>query len=266
MGTTQTRDLGYWELGFAVDAAPFCFVESRHAAGERIGLHRHDTPHLSIVIKGGFQEASGPHDRECPAGAVVVHPGDDAHSDRIGPDGAVCLNILVQDASLDQAFLETFASERVVLENKICRRAGHLYRMLGRKNRQRALADEALEFFGLLSREPRPGRTPPKWLREIADRLNEEPVCALNLAELAAAANVHPVHLSRSFFAFYRMTLGDHRRKRRIEWARDQLSDGNLSLAHIASDAGFCDQAHFTRAFRTRFGMTPAAFRRAAEI
>jgi AraC family transcriptional regulator len=32
-------------------------------------------------------------------------------------------------------------------------------------------------------------------------------------------------------------------------------------LAFLAVEAGFCDQSHFTRAFKRQFGVTPARFR-----
>ncbi|TML09662.1 MAG: helix-turn-helix transcriptional regulator [Actinobacteria bacterium] len=34
-----------------------------------------------------------------------------------------------------------------------------------------------------------------------------------------------------------------------------------LPLAVLAVEAGFCDQSHFTRAFRRLYGVTPARFR-----
>lgn len=36
------------------------------------------------------------------------------------------------------------------------------------------------------------------------------------------------------------------------------------SAARIAADLGFADGSHFGRAFKARFGATPAAFRRAS--
>ncbi len=43
---------------------------------------------------------------------------------------------------------------------------------------------------------------------------------------------------------------------RRLDRAKIMLSEGG-SLADVAADAGFADQAHFTRHFKKTFGMTP---------
>ena len=47
---------------------------------------------------------------------------------------------------------------------------------------------------------------------------------------------------------------------RRLEFAREQIHRGH-SLVDVAGDAGFADQAHFTRVFRSAFGLTPARYR-----
>jgi AraC family chemosensory pili system transcriptional regulator ChpD len=50
---------------------------------------------------------------------------------------------------------------------------------------------------------------------------------------------------------------------RRLIEARRRLR-GAESLAAIALDLGFADQAHFTRAFRKVSGLTPGAYRKRA--
>jgi AraC family transcriptional regulator len=264
MEIAQPQVPPFGALGFSADAAPFHFTESQHAPDARIPMHRHGAPNLSVVIAGGFEETSGPHDHDCARGTLIVHPGDDAHRDRIGHQGAVCLNIFVRE--MPDHLGPIFALERLILSPPLRRQASHLHRKL-REGIVDAvqIAEETLELLALLPREERTRKRPPKWLRDVADRLNEQPNTGPGLEELAETAQVHPVHLSRSFFAHYGMTLGEHRRRRRIEWTRDQLLDGNPSLAQLALDAGFCDQAHFTRAFRARFGVTPAQFRRTAK-
>lgn len=48
---------------------------------------------------------------------------------------------------------------------------------------------------------------------------------------------------------------------RRLEWSRERLRDPGARLADIAVDAGFADQAHFTRQFRRTFGFAPGLWR-----
>jgi AraC family transcriptional regulator len=52
--------------------------------------------------------------------------------------------------------------------------------------------------------------------------------------------------------------------ERRLLRAKQLLRAGDLSLKEIAAAAGFSDQAHMTRLFRAKLGMTPGAFRRQA--
>jgi AraC-like DNA-binding protein len=57
-------------------------------------------------------------------------------------------------------------------------------------------------------------------------------------------------------------SVGEYVRLRRLEEAARLLRTGTLALAAIAQVAGFADQSHFSNAFRRRFGLTPAQFRR----
>ena len=58
------------------------------------------------------------------------------------------------------------------------------------------------------------------------------------------------------------LTPGAYLRSLRLEAARRALLETDRPLTEIAFDAGFFDQAHFTRAFRRAIGLPPAAFRR----
>jgi len=68
-------------------------------------------------------------------------------------------------------------------------------------------------------------------------------------------------HLARAFRTAFGMSVGGYIRERRLQRAAALIRDSNSKLVDIAAAVGFCDQAHFSRAFKTRFGTTPAAFR-----
>jgi AraC family transcriptional regulator len=106
---------------------------------------------------------------------------------------------------------------------------------------------------------PRPGR----WLQEAYELLQERFRETPTAAEIAAQVGVHPSHLARCFRAYYRESLGGCVRRLRLEWAAGELVRSDVPLAFLANEAGFVDQSHFTRSFKSRFGMTPARYRAA---
>ena len=56
------------------------------------------------------------------------------------------------------------------------------------------------------------------------------------------------------------VTPSRHGSPRRLEFARERMH-ADRPLVEVACDAGFADQAHFTRAFKAAFGLTPARYR-----
>jgi AraC-like DNA-binding protein len=56
--------------------------------------------------------------------------------------------------------------------------------------------------------------------------------------------------------------MSEYVRKLRVEKARKELLTTDKPLSTIAFDAGFSDQAHFSRVFKELTGLTPGAFRR----
>ena len=78
---------------------------------------------------------------------------------------------------------------------------------------------------------------------------------------LARVAGLHPHHLMRAFRQQRGETIGGYVRRRRLEIADVELRRPELALAEIALRAGFCDQAHFTRAFRRIVSETPNRWR-----
>ena len=84
----------------------------------------------------------------------------------------------------------------------------------------------------------------------------------LSLTELAETVGLSRAHLIRAFRKEFGMPPHGWLTDRRIRAARGLLEKG-ASIADTAFDCGFADQAHLTRQFKSRTGVTPAVYRNA---
>lgn len=84
----------------------------------------------------------------------------------------------------------------------------------------------------------------------------------LSLADLAAHCGLPRHHLIRAFRRETGLTPHAFLVDIRVRRARERLRRGETPGA-VAAATGFCDQAHLTRAFKARLGVTPGVFRAA---
>lgn len=85
----------------------------------------------------------------------------------------------------------------------------------------------------------------------------------VSLVHVARHCDVSPSHFSRAFKASTGLTPSSWMLRLRIDRAKDLLRQSGASLAEVASQCGFADQAHFTRTFSRYLGVSPGAWRRA---
>jgi AraC family transcriptional regulator len=95
-------------------------------------------------------------------------------------------------------------------------------------------------------------------LVHIENRLDGD----LSLAALSRIGHLSAWHFQRVFAGIVGATPAAFVRRLRLERAARALRSGRRSIASIARQCGFTDVAPFYRAFRARFGETPAEFRR----
>lgn len=119
-------------------------------------------------------------------------------------------------------------------------------------------ADLLAPYVGETRRHPLPDPRMMKmltWMREhYAEPLTNE--------QIAQAAGLEADHAMRVCRLTTGQTLHVHLRNVRLSQATRLLADGDASIKQIASECGFANRFHFTRAFVDRFGIGPATFRR----
>jgi AraC-like DNA-binding protein len=99
--------------------------------------------------------------------------------------------------------------------------------------------------------------------RRVRDYLDGNYAAQVTGADLAAAAGRSRYAAYRAFHAVHGLAPSEYQRQLRLRFARQCLAQG-MAPAAAAAGAGFADQAHLTRWFRRCYGITPAAFARAA--
>jgi AraC family transcriptional regulator len=95
-------------------------------------------------------------------------------------------------------------------------------------------------------------------LAYIDEHLDEQ----LDLTTLARVAHFSPFHFHRLFSAWMGETFGEYLRRRRIEVAAMRLAaQPHAGILGIALSVGFGSGEAFARAFKSRFGCSPTAWR-----
>jgi len=101
------------------------------------------------------------------------------------------------------------------------------------------------------------------WQERRAKEMIAANLGGVPLKELARECRVSSAHFSRAFRCSVGMAPHNWLIEQRVVLSKEKLRDDRLSLADVAAECGFCDQAHFTRYFTRIVGVTPGAWRRA---
>lgn len=102
-------------------------------------------------------------------------------------------------------------------------------------------------------------------LRRVRDRINREYASPLDVSSLAQGAHVSAGHLSREFRAAYGESPYSYLMTRRIERAKTLFRRGDLSVTEVCFAVGYGSLGTFSTRFSELVGMSPRAYRLAAE-
>jgi AraC-like DNA-binding protein len=243
--------------------------KTAYASNSKSSLHSHENARFVFVLKGRFTEEYERKKRECRSLTMIVRPPLERHAENYHGNGIVCLSVDIQpewlerlrqyDVNLDYSadFYNPNLSALILKLNN----------EFGAEDVPSALAVEALllEISVEASRRKTEtsidGKT-PRWLHAAKDFIHAEFALNLTIDEIAAAASVHPVHLSRIFRRHFRCTIAEYIRRLRVESACNALTKSNKALVEIAVSCGFSDQSHFSKNFKRIMNVTPAEYRK----
>jgi AraC family transcriptional regulator len=209
--------------------------------------HAHDVPVVSLVLSGLVGETVGSRETIARSGWVSLKPPGVRHSDGYGRDGALILAVVVRDPALWRAAVARpewqWRPIGGVATAKIVRQAAQ----------HSGSATEAIADMLAAATEPHDPTSPvPSWLQRVAQRLCEDSSAAIST--IAAAEDVHPVHLARLFHRHFGTS------PRRFRLAAKTSAAIRLALCHGKSGAaaayasGFADESHMLRSVKRGTG------------
>jgi AraC-like DNA-binding protein len=242
-------------------------------AGPAYAKHRHDTYAIGLTDRGvQVFDYRGAGRVSMPGQVVVLHP-DEVHDGNAGTEAGFGYRIVyVEPSHMSEALRSLcgrpyplpFVREPVSENGLLARAVRRAFAApLDPLSADALIADLA---EGLLAGEGPGGRPVPSRRVDAAvierarQFLDAERTRVVHSSELEAITGLTRYDLARQFRLMFGTSPHRYLLMRRLDLARQLILEAR-PLADVAGEAGFADQAHFTRVFKAAFGLTPARYR-----
>jgi AraC-like DNA-binding protein len=255
------------ETGYGVE-----FLEAWFQ-GNAYQKHRHDTYAISLTTAGvqAF-DYRGNSEISIPGQVVVLHP-DEIHDGRAGTEEGFGYRELYVDPALifeaiqaiyphtrSLPFVRTPVIANQKLSAAIIRAFYDTREPLAIDSLIVQLAEGLMEADPACKQGPSPRHLDSAALKRARHYLDTQKTRVVHSSELEAVSGLTRYDLARQFRVMCGTSPYRYLLMRRLDFAREQLIQ-DRPLVEIAIEAGFADQAHFSRMFKAAFGITPARYR-----
>ena len=261
--------------GWLASARPVDGVELLSAwfAGEAYQKHRHDTYAIGVTDSGiqVFDYRGSVH-TSVPGQVVVLYP-DEVHDGRAGTDEGFGYRIVyVEPVLLSDAvwtlrgrpYPLPFVREPVSSNARLSRAIDAAFRAPLEPLAVDSVITDLVHGLMLGARGGASAvisrRVDVRAVERARQFLDSEKTRVVHSRELESVTGLTRYDLSRQFRIMFGTSPYRYLLMRRLEFARERIHRA-CPLADVALDAGFADQAHFTRVFKSAFGLTPARYR-----
>ncbi len=253
----------------ADDGVEFLEARLRESAYHK---HRHDTYAICLTTNGIQAFAyRGSAEVSTPGEVVVLHP-DELHDGHAGTDEGFAYRMVYVEPALifeavrvlcGRACSLPFVRAPVVVSPTLSAAVTSAFQ----STREPLAIDRLIVQLaaGLIDTDPtcrrirRPRHLDVAAVERARQFLDAEKTRVVRSAELEAVTGLSRYDLARQFRLVCGTSPYRYLLMRRLDLARDQIAR-RRPLVEVALDAGFADQAHFTRAFKATYGFTPASY------
>ena len=225
--------------------------------------HSHENLHVCLVFQRGKAETKSTTKFTEKSGSIFFYHADEKHRWLTADSVSKSINIEIgldflkkyniTEEQIKDAIEESFGAKSLIL--KIQKEI-----MLNEIESDLAIQSLLLELVAPPTLKTAGNR--PQWVIRLSDLLEDNWNEEMKLAEIAQILQVHAVTISKNFRRYFGCTLGEYRRKLKVEKSIGLIKTSEDSLSQIAFHCGFADQSHFIRNFKTNTGFLPKDFRK----
>ena len=240
--------------------------------GQAFEPHRHDTYTIGLTLKGvqTFRYRGEQH-YSLPGQCQILHP-DELHDGGAGTEEGFGYRAIYLDPSLIQDALDgrplPFVRSPVVAASILPKGFAAEAWDLDAHADDLTRADVAVAAATLLvSASGAPAKMAPLALAPLArvrDLIAAEPAKRHAMDALERASGLDRWTIARQFRALFGTSPTRFRTQRQLDRVRRLVAAGT-PLAAASAEAGFADQSHMSRRFKSAYGLTPAAWAAALE-
>ena len=253
-GKSLRQVAAFWDNKVEL-AATKVFEDHAHES-----FHFHENPHLNFILKGGIVDKRQNSETERRAGDLMFFHAGEPHQTFYRSFPEINISFEINESLFsNKSFGETLQIESLCKSVNTKFTALKIYKELTIRDE---FSDSSIEMLilNLLSSETETKNVRPSWLDKVIELLNDNWDIPISLKDLATVANVYPTTISKHFPKYVSCTLGEYRRRLKIEKSLGIIKTSNQSLTEIAYQCGFADHSHFTRTFKQLTGFLPRQY------
>lgn len=234
--------------------------------GGRTDWHYHKNPYFMYVLQGNMKDCNTKVKTLCPSGSLMFNNWQEPHYGSKHSDYASGFHLeFEKNWLIKNGFaVDLWEGSQLIQNPEVHLLFAHLYHEFILSDNFSKVSVEVLllQICDLLSNIKQFNSLEnPIWVDNLKELLHYD-TASLSLDYLSKELNVHPVHLSRTAPKYLSMNLGEYIRKQKLKKALPLLYNSSVTLTEITYKAGFSDQSHFNRVFKSYFNMSPGYYRK----
>lgn len=223
--------------------------------------HCHENMHIAFVMQNAQSEISNKVYSVDRTGSVLFYHSGEMHKYTTFDPVSRSINI-----EIPHSFLKRYSLTDADIKRNIEEKANakslilnmHKELLMNSPETSNNIKSLVLELISSSERH----EATPNWIFELKNILHDYWRESLDLETLGKTLSVHPVTISKNFKKYFGCTLGEYRRKIRIEKSIALIKENKMTLSEIAHYCCFADQSHFTRNFKEYSGYLPSEFQK----